>query len=613
LTEDGRWCDRTAAALAIIAGEGAGADGYEFCFSDGYAVREPIHIACLDGFVPMALDLLASQLAPDLMTRVRQYVREQVVQFRRHILAANLSWFSMSCNKFWHQGVVYVWALAAVYDAECSEDREMMDEAVDLVRTALHRGVDDAGAIGEGPNYGGHDAWRWASCADLFRRLGVVDMWQDEPRLSAMLSHPIDLLLPGGHGMANRGDGNADHRNFLWPLLLHAHRTGDPQAQYAWERLGGRTGIGPAGVDDTALRPLGFHLLWDSDARQAEQPTAATRPLDKAPGCFGEALMRSGWGEEDAFACLLAAGRHPGCFLHQHDDAGHFSFYALGEAFSIDTGYGDAAARHHTLMMPGGAEPSAVHEPGQNCWAGGHNHAFGSCPTGGYAAVDIGWQWNCFYFYRHALLVRLPGTEPYAVLLDDCSTPSDCTFYDWILNTAPGNRIITTDSAAAVIQGRKNRLEISWATAAPEGFTEPPRLDVSQDRLRSDFELHGQTLGVGERPRLTARLHCPVGTLLTALVPRRAGSPPAVVESINTRAVLGLTVDHGACTDTILAAPSDGRLRAGAIAGEGTLAVVRHDRNGAPVGGLLANGYALTVAGDDVVPRSGRSQPLQAW
>ncbi|MHC4885822.1 MAG: hypothetical protein ACYTGH_12140, partial [Planctomycetota bacterium] len=261
ITGEARWAEKAAAAMAVIAGDGEAAQGYRFTFSGGYDVREPIDIACLDGYLPLALDWLGDRIPDDIQSSLRAFLREQVVAFRSQVIEKeNLSWFSLSCNKFWHQGVVYIWALAGVYDPDNAWDRDAIAEAVDMLRTALHRGVDEAGAIGEGPNYGGHDAWRWASCAEILRRLGVVDLWVEEPKLTAMLEHPVDLLLPGGQGMENRADGNADSRTGLWPIALQARRSEDPQVQYAWEALGGRRGISADSVGENALEPLPFHL-----------------------------------------------------------------------------------------------------------------------------------------------------------------------------------------------------------------------------------------------------------------------------------------------------------------------------------------------------------------
>jgi hypothetical protein len=441
----------------------------------------------------------------------------------------------------------------------------------------------------------------------------VVDLWVEEPKLTAMLEHPVDLLLPGGQGMENRADGNADSRTGLWPIALQARRSGDPQVQYAWEALGGRRGISADSVGENALEPLPFHLLFDVEEASSTAPSPSTRTRDKAPGVYGESLLRSGWGPDEAFLALQSGGRHPGAFIHQHDDAGHFSFYALGEAFSIETGYGDAHARHHSVFMPWGREPSPIHEPGQNRWVGGHNHAFGSTPMGGYAAVDTAWLWGCFYAYRHALMIRFPGTAPYTILLDNVSAPSDCNAYDWTVNTGIGNRIEAEGEARAVIHGLENRLELGWAMPAPEGLAVPPRLSLSQDRIDSDFIHEGRTLGLGTRPRLKARLESPCGMLLSALVPRRAEEGPAGIESMSTGAVLALTIDHGEVIDTVVAAPSDGRLRMEGVAGEGTLAVIRRSADREVRHALLVDGYALTVDGKPLLARRGEVQALREW
>ena len=606
VTGEIRWLDKVVRAIESVMADGPPAE-----ISVGFAIRagnrDPICVASLNGFLPFALDILHERLPEATRLACESFLRNEIVAHCRTYMADGAQSYrgGLGVNPFWHEWHTYAWTLGAIYDPTRADDREAMEEAVSILRRAIHMGVDDAGVIGEGPNYGQHDAYRWATTALLIRNLGLADFWREEPRFVRMLEHWVDILLPGRMQVANRCD-TPPGLHHVWPLMIHAHVSGNPAVRDVCRQFVAHQ-LGPNGsAADALAEPLAWYPVFLDEEAYAQPPAEAGWPKAKAPAAFGVSIMRTGWEADDTFVSLLSSGRYKGTYIHQHVDAGHFTYYALGEAFSIETGYGDQRGRHHAVMMPRGEEPPHGPEAFGHMWFGGHNHAFASGSHCDYACVDIAAQWDCFWYYRHALFVRAPGADPYLVILDDCNYRAEWERYDWLLNTAPGNTIsLDPDSLSACIHGRKHRLELAWSLPDEGDYPEPHTLELAQDVIGSDYRL-----GIGERPRLRAALHGHNGLLLTSLVPRRNGHPPVAAERMSGRLQFGMVLDFGDVRDTLVAAPVDRVFDMAGSSGEATLSLVRRNGDGDVTYSAAADGCALSADGVAHIPRQGSPAPL---
>ena len=590
------------------------------------------HTNGLGGELPLAFDLLASAMTPAEREQVATFLRRGVVEpYQRDVLAHPTRYvWGLGTNTFIHGFEQYVFALAAVYDP--ARDAAALATVAELTRRSLHHLVDEGGAIGEGPSYGWGDALWLTTTAYILRRAGRADLWAEEPRLHALFRHWAYLVLPGGRGQNAIGDAwcFASGRPW-WAHLIHARVTGDPVAQWVWEVLGGRgtvPGLGTA--PDYFHERLGYGLIWEDDAARAQRPAAPAWPLGRSSGVFGVNVLRSGWGEDDVYFSLLAAGRTPGCHIHQHLDGGHFTLAALGEWFSLDSGYGDLSGRYHSLMRPEGKDPDSTPGYFTSMRTGGRTVAFADGAGAAYACVDTAWQWGCIWNFRHALMVRAPGADPYVVLLDNQNYRNEHTWFEWLMQVPPGNRVAVDEPALrATVQGRQHRLEVAWALPHDGDYPLPHRLDVTTDTLDS-FQLShrradvnyflgvagkerpqgGGRWGAGVRPRLKATLWGYNGMLLTALVPRRAGAPAVGVQRLSGPLQFGLVLDHGDVVDTITASPVDRRQDLGGVTGEAALMLVRRDRAGAVRYWAAADAFHLAVDGRDVLPRRGAAAAL---
>lgn len=583
----------------------------------------------LGGELPLAYDLFYSVMNAEDRNQVATYLRDGVIRPYQEAILKKPVW-GLGVNTFiWHFPP-YVLALAAVFEPD--KDTDAMRQCASLARRSLHLGVDDGGAIGEGPSYGWCDAMALTMVALILRRAGIADLWEEEPRFREMLRHWAYLILPGQRGQNTIGDAwrFAGGERPWWPQLILARQTGDPVLQWIWEQMAGRGPHKVLGNAPERFEKIGYAALWEDDDALSRTPGQEGWPLAKTSGDYGVTVMRSGWDDDDLYFSLLAAGRAPGCYIHQHVDAGHFCLFAMNEAFSIDTGYGDSAGCYHSVMMPAGREPPSAPKDFDAEDYGGRTEAFAAEPAASYGRVNIGHQWDCHWNYRHALMVAAPGADPYLILLDNVNYRDGYCHYEWLINSEPGNRIETDNEAArAVIHGAEHRLEIAWAYPGADDYPQPHRIELGHDIIDSfpighrncdvnyffgtagkQRPMGGARWGAGNRPRLKAMLWGFNGMLLSALVPRRKNSATIQTERIAAVGHFGLIVRHGETTDTIVAAPVDRYLDLAGIRGEATLAMTRRNANGDLVWWAAADAYELSIGGTDVMPRRGRLATL---
>jgi len=610
LTGEDHWAAKAVAIMLAHAGTGGGAGS----FSAKTAL----------GQLPLAFDMLHECMTPEERACVGDYLRASVVEvFRKYPLGAIAN---LGTNCVLPDVQMTALALGAVYDP--AEDRDAMRDLARFVRRSIHLALDEGGAIYEGPGYGFRDAEWIAVGAEVLRTAGVADLWTEESRLAAMCRHWAHLMLPGGGGLNAIGDASRPS-GVLWAALVAARRLDDPVLQWLFDRTWGD------GRDPGKVKTPGYGILWADPDVTPVSPDEAGWPRARNSGRSGLVTMRGGWAEDDLYFSLTASGREPASEIHQHVDGGHFSLFALGEAFSIDPGYGDTAGEQHSVMRPGAREP--VRSP--NGWGhmpyGGRVHAFAAGEGADYACVDVGEQWEIRCAYRHALHVHAPGAEPYVLILD-CVDPgyivkdsyqqmqfSPPLCYEWLMQSEPGNRIEIDEGAVrAVVHGRRNRLEAAFSCPEQNEYRIPHRIEMATDEFDSypmahqkrdsdhrgtgdparERPLGGGRLGIGVRPRLKVNLWGCNGLMLSALMPRRAEDAPVKTKRLTTVGHFGLKLDFGDAVDTVIAAPIARRVDLGGLLGEATLSVARRNAAGELLWWASADAYHLVIDGEEVLP-----------
>lgn len=540
------------------------------------------------------------------------------------LLAPGKHHFGLGGNTFWRSFEKYVLMLAATWRP--GEDDARLPVILGFLRRSIHRGADEGGTLYEGPGYGWRDLEWLSYMAEVLYRLGAADLWREEPRFSEIARNWSYLVLPGGYGQNNYCD--ASRKGCDRPLLgvlLAARRLNDPVLQWTWEQLGGRDSTRGGRPVPTSWRyGLGQSILWDGDGHKAVSPGDAGQPDARCSGRAGIAISRSDWADDALYCSLLASKRDSSTFVHQQVDSGHLSLYALGEAFSVDSGYGDIKGCYHSVMMPNAQEPSTAPTGFGQMFFGGEMDLFAAGRGADYARVDSACQWECHWAYRHMLHVKGPGAAPYVVLLDNMNHGPDLICYRWQLNSEPGNQIeCDAEADRAVIHGKQHRLEVAWCYPSHADYSPSHWLDLSAVTIKGSprggpgvsKDVNGQvvakyphggwTTGLGERPQLIADLWGVNGVLLTALIPRTADSATVEIERVNATDQLGLIIHHGNVTDTVIGSPQHREIELDGISGEASLVVVRRDNAGHLLWWAAADAYALFVDGDNVLPREG--------
>ena len=617
-TGEKAWAEKAIRLIRVITGSPEASGGFT--------------TAALEGELPLAVDLVWDAMTDADRARAETFLRDQVMKPYRQQTLERLSAYvwGLGTNLFLHPFLPYLLALATVYRPE--QDREAMEQAVSLIRRGLHLGADEGGAIFEGPSYGWTDAITWSFSAEIFHRAGAADLWTDEPRLANLSRYWTYLILPGGRGQNTPGDAwrYAGRRPFIH-FLLATWRLNDPARQWSWERMGGRGAVEKiVAATDCFSSHLGHVVLWEKDAAADRTTGDFQCPAAWRSGSAGVVVMRSGWKDEDLYFSLLASGRTPGCAIHQHLDGGHFCLFALNEAFSIDTGYGDIMARYHSVMIPGGEEPSCSPDDFDSVQPGGRVTAFAGGKQADYACVEVTTQWGCRWAFRHALLIRGPGADPYVAIFDNFNYRSRFFHYLWLMNSEPGNQIsVDQIQERATVRGRRHRLEVGWSFPRAEDYHPQHRIELETDVIDSfplshrkqDIDyfhglpgqarpLGGGRWGAGLRPRLKTTLWGWNGQLLTVLAPRREGQAPVSFKRLSSRGHFGIEVGLGDCTDTIVASPDDRWVDLGGMRGEASLAVARRDARGKLLWWAAADVFSLTVDGIQVARPRGNAATL---
>jgi hypothetical protein len=625
LTDDKRWFGTLASTLRVLTQDDSPIKAYFWAHAPGVqadallgGVQRCLSSQC--GMIPLMLDLLWHRLSEADRKAACDFLSRDIVEpFLEYMLnAAKDAGFgqNLGVNLGWWEFYSWVWSLAVMYDPRNERHRRGMDAAIRRIRLGMHLGADEAGVIGEGPGYGSIEMFGWWTAAEVLRRMGLCDLWESDERFLQIMKSRLYYQLPGRHGTLDHGDTdrlNGWYLNGLLVMLLHSRRTGDPAFQASWVRMMDASSEGVKPNHLAPLGPLGYWLWYDPQPMDVRLDLREW-PLAPKAGQFGLHFVRSGWRDDDLYFAFFTAGRHFGSYIHQHSDAGHFALAALGELFCAGRGYGHTPARYHNVLCINGREPpNAPDAPNGESWRGGYTLAAAHGKQTHAIAADLAWQWHAVWYRRHAMVVRLPGTEPYVLILDHCNNDNDWSFYDWQFQVQPGNRTeLLPAETRATVHGTKHRLELAWATYGAGEYAKPQELALLVDRRRHIYANDSSNPHHAQTPYdcLIARLSGYCGVLLTALLPRRDTQPPVRLERLYAPRQVGLVVDHGDCRDTIVAAPQIRHISLGDIDAEAGLVVVRRDPAGRLLAASAADCFSIRVDDRELLPPRGRSETL---
>ena len=416
--------------------------------------------------------------------------------------------------------VPFIYSLVLEEEAELPEVPPLMVNAAVNIERYLFLSFDGDGAPYEGPGYAGRLPFVvWL--AEAIRRRGGPDLLTND-RFERFLEYLLYELIPGTDSVNNLNDARipcgsvagclhlmGSERGALLPWLaqrldLHPARTANWLDGDDWE---------PGDFDLASLLP--FLLYWDDDA-PTRPPQELGYPLSHCFATRGVASMRSGWGDDDALVSHFSGRQELYC--HRQGDFNHVSFYALGEPFLVDAGYGPATrdlsqpldrwfgltSAHNCVLIDGMEQRGVLESPG---WAEGrildfqHSEAFDTAL--GDASSCTGPDHRVRRSLRRVAFVR-HAPLPFLAVLDVNEKDGEPFLAECLWTTDP-DASFEVENRGAVIRGRDSDCQVSvlWPLDA--------KISV------------GESFG---RPQLKVSVEERVVEIVTLLCPFRRGETP---------------------------------------------------------------------------------------
>ncbi len=416
---------------------------------------------------------------------------------------------------------------------------------------------------------------------------------------AATLDWWIGLRLPGGlcPPLAD------SYFNPLNGAALVGAYTGDPQHRWSWETSAERPMAMTHGLD---LIP--YHLALVDDAVPSAPPEGATRFFVDT----GNAVLRSGWGDDDRWLMLVAEHGAARKTVHDHVDGLSFSMAAYGEYLLVDPGY----HKVNELTLPETAQAPAhnvVLVDGRGAPAKGLLTDFGDADAflvhsfdgARVDYVEAHQRYEGVDFERSAVMLR----ERYFVIADrTASTDDTARRFTWRLGGYAGfdsGGAFSRGAAHATWERERAGVTVHLASTAPSlTLIEPPQRDARAPhvhRFALDRALRHHAVVDGE---VTAR----APGFLAVLAPYRTGDdgadgPLAVTPLALGDGVAGFLVETADATDLVLLrsldAPTTFEVDGRAVTTDGALAIVSLE--GPPLA-VLARGATLEIAGTPRAP-----------
>lgn len=322
------------------------------------------------------------------------------------------------------------------------------------------------------------------------------------------------------------------------------------------------------------------------------------------------------WNQPNSNAALMSfiAGNHN--YLNEHDqgDSGSFTFFSLGEDWSVDPGYADPDAGtgyrlqdHNAVGIDGhGYATSGVYGvPGASADFGGFAHFDDVALTAdaSAAAADLTNAWTLTatpYVQRdQRYLAMVNGSQPsYLVIADDIQKDAANHSYEWYMHSGLGNTVTISGPTATITGGRTG--------AALDLYSLGPETAVI---TKTD-----STVGnIGPRPKawLPPDPHpliqvkasgVPQARFLHLLIPGIAANPkPAITSTVVDGGTQAAVTWPDGTTDTILWRYDGGTITgADGVVSDAKVTIIR--RAGGQVTGLIAMaGRSVTQNGTELM------------
>jgi hypothetical protein len=560
------------------------------------------------GEVAIAADIARDSLSAESRSTLCRIMKEHIIPFSsfERILMRTSAGNNIQVYLSMNAGIA-----ALLWGEECEYEgwENVVSDTREICIKYLAHACDENGFGYEGVGYVQDMLAAVTLFAFLHKQAGRGDIFKDAPRLQQTGHATIMYLLPDRSSLLNAGDvGLASPPSLAWLLIL-AREYDDPVLRGFWNEFEGppiffRTYRQP----DTATEikrlwhlMLAF-LLWDADAEAIPVADAGLPLTQYSPGTE-ISHFRTSWGSDAVHLNYLGAGMAHTCLTHRHADCGHFSIFAYGEYLAIDTGRYNGHPDQHSVTLVDGLPKDA--EGWHLCLRHGRLHGFQQHKILDYIIADAAHMKDCMWADRHCFFVRLEGDECYMVFIDNIKKDTEKHSYLWQLQAHPDSSL-TTDEVKATVEGKKARLDITFAIPGREAFPDDPHsieLDSDEkwwswpygkdaDRQVYDPELSTTSI---RRPRLLANVKGANGQVAAVVVPRREEQLPLVVNQITHPHLIHLEIEGDRFHDTLLCALDHKHIEAPGYSGRCEFAFVRRE-NGEIRDTWTSDGSPLNVS-----------------
>lgn len=578
--------------------------------------------------IAVAADMVRSDLPKESIATLTQFMRDVAIAFNNSDPASlgqlgnNIAWVksiqTATCALLWGE------------DSQAKKWQQAVEQGVRHTIGYLQFGMDAQGHSFEGTGYGQSVLRFMYPFVELLKLTGFDDLYKSQPRLHTAANAAIHSMFPDRSFLTNDNDHGLSAASNMAYLLLTHNAYKDPNHLAAWyayqgpdhpirpwgdqepwllEQVGSNT---PRPQDNSSL--FLSCLYWQTPEKApAPQLEKTDLPCTQFAKGTGKLQMRSSWSTDATFIQLLGSGRSHMSQTHRHADAGHFSIFAHGQYLAIDTGRYNSDEDQHSVILVDGE----CHAPVAPGWGMDHHagrlHSFAHQPPVTYTQADMANVKGCYWAVRHFLTIDYSTpADPdrlYMVCVDDINKDNKHHDFWWQLQGHPqatfnihhADAPLVCDGPHATLQRDKAKLDLNWVTVASkpapsnndsEAASENPwplkvRVDEKEwqwpygkDNAPNAIEEAGLLWTSVRRPRLVTELHQQGGRLLSLVSPRRADETALTVKRFHTASTMGLEIQLGQWTDTIITSPSHGFIDNEKVSAMTQLLWYRRDPNG---------------------------------
>ena len=321
------------------------------------------------------------------------------------------------------------------------------------------------GSYGEGISYQEFDSETLGPMINALDRSFGIDYWNTTD-VKDSLRYALYTRTDPREASLDMGDTHPPAGFGISPFI---YRSKDPVLRWYYSKFD---------------RPSLQHFIFFNDTVQPKSPDAAGMPDSAIFEHKGNAVFRTGWGE-DSIAMLFRAGPN---FNHHHADQGSFMITAFGEPLVTEAGWSDyykdpyyatffiQAAGHNTVLVDGNPESQIIPDTPQFKALNEYPRITDSITSKAFDGVgsDLtsAYPGRVTRYTRRIVFVR----PFYFVVYDDIQTRVGAASFDFLLHL-PNRAGISTNGTTAIYKGAKAAL--GFRSFAPADAT----LSVKDGRI----------------------------------------------------------------------------------------------------------------------------------